>query len=230
MFSEAPAALEVLKKALGELASNTASMPAREAAVSSAAALNRCTMSTQGHPVQRLASELFTLLREIAPTEGALEAGAVRTLNQAAELIGIMLLPAHLNQLKNLPEPKLLAIERDADLLGTMDAALQFSDIGTTGIGQPEEALALLDEKRFNAILLDVGASEQSALDFCDRIRALPGGAKTPLILLTLAGGSQPVTPGNLRGGNDVLEKPLNIVELSLKAHIWIFRDQLDLV
>ncbi|MDB6153915.1 MAG: domain containing protein, partial [Chthoniobacteraceae bacterium] len=230
LFAEAPAALDALKSALNQLTAEPGNTAAREASLRAIAALNRSTMPTQGHPVQRLSAAIFTLLREIAPTDGPLEASAIRSLVQAADLIGTLLEPAHLNKLKQLGDPQVLAIERDADLLATMGAALEFCDIGTTGISKPEEALGLLNSKRFNLILLDIGAGESEAINFREHIHALPGGANTPLVFLSNGGGANPITPANLRGGHDVLEKPLNIVEFTLKAHTWIYRDQLGLM
>lgn len=229
VLSKAPAVLDSLREALQTLTDDPSAMPAREAVVAAAAALNQGTAPIKGHPVQRLASSLDSLVREISPADLPLEPSAIRTLSQAAELTRTLLDPKHLKRVKDLAAPRALVIDDDQDLLATVSAALEFGDIAATGSVQADEALGLLRDQPFDLVLLDIGLPGTSGIDVCARIREIEKHQKTPVVFLTISDDVDHRAQSSLNGGNDFLTKPFNIVELTLKAHTWIYRGQFGL-
>lgn len=229
VLTKAPALLDSLREALQKLSDDPANAAERDAFLVASGALHECTNSIKGHPVQHLASSIDSLIREIAPADGPLEASAVRTLSQAVELTRTLLDPKHLKRVKDLTPPRALVIDDDQGLLATVSAALDFGDITARGSAQPGEALALLREEHFDLVLLDIGLPGISGIDVSARIREIDRCQKMPIVFLTVSDDIDHRAQSSLNGGNDFLGKPFNIVELTLKVRTWIYRSQFGL-
>ena len=88
----------------------------------------------------------------------------------------------------------------------------------------------MLSEQNFDLILLDVGLPDMNGMDICSRVRAMPHHQKTPIVFLTGAATVQNRVQSTLNGGNDLISKPFSILELAVKAIVWIFKGQLAMV
>ncbi len=230
VLARTPAVLESLREALQKLSDDPADADAREAMVAASASLNEGTAAIKRHPVQQLAASLDSLVREISPIEAPLEPSAIRTLSQAAELTRTLLEPKHLKRAKEVSAPRAIVIDDDEELRETVAAALEFGDISATGISEPGEALANLREHPADLVFLDIGLPGQNGVDVCARIREIERCQKTPIVFLTISDDVEHRAQSSLNGGNDFLVKPFNIVELTLKAHTWIYRGQFGLL
>ncbi len=229
-MTQAADSIKAVLDSLTLLSADPGNRQLRDAVSAETAALNLCTESIQGHPVQGLASKLDSFMREIAPGEGSLPAGSIRTLIQTAELMRTLLDPKHLTRAGELTPGIVLTIDKDEDMLAVMNAALHFSDIEMTSSTDPEQALAVLREKHFNLILLDIKAPAPGGAEFYTRLREIPALQKTPVIFFNSTDPLDALAVSNELKGNDFLLQPLDIVEFTLKAHAWICRDQLGLL
>ncbi len=227
-MTRAADSIKTVLDSLTMLSADPGSRELRDEVSAATAALNLCTEFMQGHPVQGLASKLDSFMREIAPAEGSLPAGSIRTLIQTAELMHALLEPRHLSRAGELPPGIVLTIDKDEDMLAMMNAALHFSDIEMTSSTDPEHALALLREKHFNLILLDIKAPGGAQL--YARLREIPALQKTPVIFFNATDRLDALMLSNELKGNDFLLQPLDIVEFTLKAYAWICRDQFGLL
>ena len=81
---------------------------------------------------------------------------------------------------------RILVVEDDASIRETLELALGGAgyDVVTTRHG--EDALALLNETRVDAILLDARMPVMNGVEFATRLRARPG-PRPPLALLSAA-------------------------------------------
>ena len=134
------------------------------------------------------------------------------------------------SRVKELSHPRVLAIDDDHDLLTTLISTLGAADMLASGIALPSDAFALLRDKKFDLILLDIALPEESGIDLCPKIRALPGYEKTPVVFVTARDTVDNRTQSTVGGGNDFITKPFNTLELTLKAQIWIYRKQFGLL
>lgn len=73
-----------------------------------------------------------------------------------------------------------------------------------------ETALRLFSEKNLDAILLDAMLPDIDGLEVCRRIRALPGGGKIPIVVVTALSEDGPINDFFAAGANDFLTKPVN--------------------
>ena len=85
------------------------------------------TNSLSHHPVGRLVTSLESLLRDLAHRTGAVEPGLLRTITQAVDLLAMLLTPEVLARSNNLPQPSILALDDDKDLLPAIAASLAAS-------------------------------------------------------------------------------------------------------
>ncbi|MEO6576686.1 MAG: response regulator, partial [Polyangiaceae bacterium] len=76
------------------------------------------------------------------------------------------------------------------------------------------EALALFEAARPDCILLDVRMPTMDGFEVCRRIRALPGGADTPIIFVTAQRDLDTFDRAQSVGGDDFLTKPVRPTEL----------------
>jgi DNA-binding response OmpR family regulator len=66
-----------------------------------------------------------------------------------------------------------------------------------------------------------------NGFDLCTQIRQLEDHHKTPVVFITGMNTFQNRAKGSLSGGNDFIGKPFNLLELGIKALMWIFKGQL---
>jgi CheY-like chemotaxis protein len=223
---KAPALLDSVRAALEKAIASPLDETIRAELRGRATGLADCMLPINGHPVQRLAASVDALVRE----PGAFDAMTARTLKQGAELARTLLAGKHLKRVKELSHPRVLAIDDDDDLLTTLVSALGSADILTSGVALPSAALALLHDKHFDLILLDVALPEESGIDLCPKIREIPGYKATPIVFVTARDTIDNRAQSSLGGGNDFITKPFNTLELTLKAQIWIYRYQFALI
>lgn len=75
-------------------------------------------------------------------------------------------------------------------------------------------ALALADEVRPHLIFLDVNMPGFDGVEVCRRLRARPGFARTPIVMLTAAAGPDDARRGLEAGATEYLTKPFSPVRL----------------
>jgi two-component system, sensor histidine kinase and response regulator len=80
-----------------------------------------------------------------------------------------------------------------------------------------ESGLACFAERRPDLVLLDVVMPGMDGFETCRRLRALPGGAETPILFLTALGDLGTHKAAMDSGADDFLTKPINRTELLIR-------------
>jgi DNA-binding response OmpR family regulator len=107
-----------------------------------------------------------------------------------------------------------LLVEDDARLGALVAEYLGRHEIDVTVAPDGERGLAALAATRFDVVLLDVMLPGLDGLELCRRIRAAPGLAGLPVIMLTAKGDDVDKIVGLELGADDYLAKPFNPREL----------------
>jgi DNA-binding response OmpR family regulator len=107
-----------------------------------------------------------------------------------------------------------LLVEDDARLGALVTEYLGRHGVEVTVAPDGERGLALLRGRRFDAVLLDVMLPGIDGLEVCRRIRATPGLADLPVVMLTAKGDDVDRIVGLELGADDYLPKPFNPREL----------------
>lgn len=121
---------------------------------------------------------------------------------------------------------RLLLIEDDERLaamvgeyLGRAGYAVEVAAGGAAG-------LARLAREPFDALLLDLTLPDLDGLDVCRRLRASPGGAELPILMLTARGDAMDRVIGLEIGADDYLPKPFEPRELLARLRAILRRRQ----
>jgi two-component system OmpR family response regulator len=107
-----------------------------------------------------------------------------------------------------------LLVDDDARLGALVTEYLGRHEVDVTVAGDGERGLAALRKGRFDVVLLDVMLPGIDGLEVCRRLRASPGLASLPVVMLTAKGDDVDRIVGLELGADDYLGKPFNPREL----------------
>ena len=107
-----------------------------------------------------------------------------------------------------------LLIDDDARLGVLVTEYLGKHEIEVTVASDGERGLAALRKRSFDVVLLDVMLPGADGFEVCRRLRATPGLADVPVIMLTARGDDVDKIVGLEIGADDYLAKPFNPREL----------------
>ena len=175
------------------------------------------------HPVAQLIKSFDAVTHDVAQKAEPLPQQVADTLRSSIELLERLLAPELLTRGKALPAPRVLALSDESDL-PAMVSALESARFQVTSCSEPAKALESAKDGDFDLVLLGTGVPGGTAEDCCAPLRALPRGSKLPVIALIPNGAAAP------KGANDVLAKPVNMPDLTLRANGWVLRRQFELV
>lgn len=113
--------------------------------------------------------------------------------------------------------PKVLVVDDDREMRVLITRCLQ-GDYQVVEAADGAEGLTAFCEFDPDVIVSDIGMPNVDGIEFCRRLRELPGGESAPLIFLTAQAGDDPRMDGLERGANDYLTKPFSKRELRARV------------
>jgi CheY-like chemotaxis protein len=178
-------------------------------------ALGRLTAS-----MESLVYDLYSMPEQINPS-------VMRTLSQAIDFLAVLFQEDTLQRLKDPASADVCVVDDEPPARQMIGAAMKLVNLKVTCADSPEMAVSVLEDNRFDLIFLDVNMPQGSGFDLCTQIRQFEDHRKTPIVFLTGMNTFQNRAQGSLSGGNDFIGKPFNLIELGLKALLWVFKGQL---
>jgi len=178
-------------------------------------ALGRLTTS-----VEALVYDLYAMPEQINPS-------IVRTVSQAIDFLAVLFDEKTLSRLQDPASADVFVVDDEPGARQMIGAAMKLVHLKITCADDGEMALSVLGDNRFDLIFLDVNMPNCSGFELCTQIRQLEDHAKTPIVFLTGMNTFQNRAQGSLSGGNDFIGKPFSLLELGVKALMWIFKGQL---
>lgn len=123
---------------------------------------------------------------------------------------------------------KVLLIDDEGSLHGTMRRLFEQAGYGFYGAKDGEEGIAMLSSEMPDLVLLDVMLPGVNGFDLCARMRKQ--GVRIPIIFLSAKADIVDKSIGFKAGGDDYVAKPFDPVELLLRveANIRRHRETLD--
>jgi len=181
-------------------------------------------------PLAQLTGTLDPLLHDQDETPEQLNPSTVRTVGQALDFLAAIAKPACLRRLADPSSTDVLVVDDEQSAREIISAALHLAGIRCECAATPSDGLGKVNGHRPNLIFLDVGLPEMNGFELCTKIRAIDSHKKTPIVFITGMATFQNKAKASLSGGNDFVGKPFNLPELGVKALMWLYRGQLEMV
>jgi CheY-like chemotaxis protein len=164
----------------------------------------------------QLACALEALIKELHARPQKVTASSLRTTVNAADMLGILAArPAE--QLEAGVSPSLILVVDDDEISReTTCTALEQAHLRALSVGDPQTALNLVRDNRFDLLLLDIQMPEMNGFELWEKIRATATNAKTPVIFVTALSDFEAQVRSSPRA--DFIAKPIMLVELAVKA------------
>lgn len=121
----------------------------------------------------------------------------------------------------------LLLADDDGDLAWAIAHWLRSEGHEVSVVSNGLAALALVQERRPNVVILDVVMPQLDGLEVCRRLRSDPASALIPVLFLTGKGSVEDRVRGLDGGGDDYLVKPFDFRELRSRVDALIRRSHL---
>lgn len=179
------------------------------------------------YQIAQLSSALEALLMDLRDRPGLAGPSAGETIRHAIDFFGDLIRYARAASVEPLPEASAIVIDDDVISNRLVVAALHRANFKAASANDPLKALNLLQEKKFDLILLDVNMPLMDGFEFCGRLRALDRYKKTPIIFVTCRTDFTSREQGIRSGGDDVIAKPILPLELAVKAVTHMLKSQL---
>jgi two-component system, sensor histidine kinase and response regulator len=116
------------------------------------------------------------------------------------------------------PAPRILVVDDNEVSRTVARATLHGQGYAVVLASCGADALAAFDRERPDCVLLDVQMPDMDGVAVCERIRARPGGADTPVVFLTAQRDLDTFDRALRVGGNDFLAKPVRPAELVVRV------------
>ena len=108
---------------------------------------------------------------------------------------------------------EILLIEDDSSIIMGLSFALKQEGFQVQSVGTVKEAKALLNQKTFDLLLLDVGLPDGDGYEVCQFLKS-SNATQTPVIFLTACDAEVNIVMGLELGADDYITKPFGIREL----------------
>jgi len=178
-------------------------------------------------PLGRLTTSIEALLYDLYAMPEQINPSVMRTISQAIDFLAVLFSEDTLDRLQDPAAADVFVVDDEGAARQMISAAMKLVDLKITCADDPDMALSVLGDNRFDLIFLDVNMPQGSGFELCTQIRQLEDHRKTPIVFLTGMNTFQNRAQGSLSGGNDFIGKPFNLLELGVKALMWIFKGQL---
>jgi DNA-binding response OmpR family regulator len=120
--------------------------------------------------------------------------------------------------------PRLLIVEDEAAILGALEQFFSCQGFSVDAVSEPAEAEALLESRRYDAVLADLrlGGTGTEGLDVVSFARERSPGAK--ILVLTAYGSLETEAEARRRGAHAFLHKPLPLATIAAEVRSLLGR------
>ena len=123
--------------------------------------------------------------------------------------------------------PRVLVVEDEQDIAGLIKHALERSgDAQVEIVSSGDDALGTIASRKPDLVILDLNLPVLSGTEVCRILRASPGTAAVPIIMLTARTGEMDRVNGLDLGADDYITKPFSLRELGARVRAVLRRQQ----
>ncbi|MBE2216222.1 MAG: response regulator [Opitutaceae bacterium] len=177
--------------------------------------------------VCQLASVLEALLAEIEVAPSKLTWSAVRTINQAVEMLPQLAGTTDTRHPGAHWTPLVLTVDDEPVAREFLTTALESAHLNTLNVGDPELALRMCEQNRFDLAFLDVDMPQMNGFELCQRLHQTETNPDTPVVFVSSLRDEQTRRRFSESGALDFINKPVMLSEVSVKALVHLHRTHL---
>ena len=118
----------------------------------------------------------------------------------------------------------ILVVDDEMDVLSSIAQVLEDDGYEVSTADNGVNALAAMDQRLPDLLVLDIVMPEMHGVEVCRRVRANPFTAKVPIIFLTAKGRPSDIAEGLDAGADDYLLKPFDVIELQARVRAVLRR------
>jgi DNA-binding response OmpR family regulator len=179
--------------------------------------------------IAKMASALEALLKELYEKPKNINSSTIRTVAHTIDFLSVLLEHTSAPDADNTPTPNILVVDDEAISRRAVIYALEKANLKCVSVEEPNTALKMLAENRFDLIFLDVDMPGMSGFDLCAKLRAIPEHTRTPVVFVTGLTDFESRARSTLSGGNDLIAKPFLFMELAVKALTYVLKGRLGI-
>jgi DNA-binding response OmpR family regulator len=179
------------------------------------------------HSIAQMGSAVEALVRTLLDKPSLDSPSITRTLTQAVELLPVLCDPAVPENLGDAPPMEVMVVDDDLLSRRFLCDALEKAFLYAENVEDPETALALADQRQFDAIFLDVRMPGMDGFTLCEKIRTSSLNHATPILFVTSLSDFRSRAQSTLSGGADFIIKPFTAIEITVKAILYSYRNRL---
>jgi two-component system OmpR family response regulator len=116
----------------------------------------------------------------------------------------------------------ILVVDDEPSIVDTVSTVFRYEGYEVTEARSGREALALVQERKFDLVVLDVMLPDLDGLEVTRRMRA--DGIEVPVLFLTARGEVQDLVAGLGAGGDDYVAKPFSLAEVVARSKALLRR------
>ncbi len=146
----------------------------------------------------------------------------------AVDFLGFLFQNGTAAEKQEIPASKILVVDDEVISRRAIIYALEKTQLPSTGVDDPGEALKLLSASDFDLVFLDVDMPVMTGFELCAKLRKLPHHKKTPVLFVTALSDFDSRTSSTMAGGNDFIAKPFLFIELTVKALMHVLRGKVQ--
>lgn len=179
------------------------------------------------HRLAQMASVFEAMLFQMMDKPHRITPSELVTTGLGVDFLGVLLARAAGPQPPPLPAAQVLVVDDDALSNRLVVTALRQAQLQARSTQDPRLGLEWLRQNHFDLVLLDIGLPGMDGFEFYQRLRALPGYEKTPVIFVTAHTDYEERAKKVLAHGGGVIAKPVLPTELAVKVMMHLMQKEL---
>jgi DNA-binding response OmpR family regulator len=226
---EAPELINALRRTLRDISRDQENRSLLHGFFREAHALSARASLIGFHALHRLTKALVALSFRLYKNVELVNPSTLRSLGEAIDFLAVLHQGDNAAKVHDSDHVSIFAIDDDIETHRVIDSAMEIVGLNIEAAADSVDSLRVLENKRCDLLLLDVGLPGMDGFTLCEKLRKIPLHEKTPVIFLTGMATFENRVQSNLSGGNAFIGKPFNLAELALKALVWVYKGQLGL-
>lgn len=179
------------------------------------------------HRLAQLLTAFEALVFELINDPAQATQSTRHTIRRAMECVIVLFSQIDAGAVEPIRKARVLVIDDDPVSNRVIVAALHRAKFDADSITDPRKAIQQVQSTRYDLLMIDIVMPGMSGFELCEKIRAIQGYADTPVIFITVNEKFVNWLETVLSGGNEIISKPIQPLELALKATTLLIQHQL---